>query len=140
MEYLIGCFSTLAILFFIGKYNNYNKFNKDPIISIKYRQSSMYELIKELLPKETFNKKISKTQSMEYEKKINIKVIIVGGCAYWVKDNIFYMADMFAGLINKDTTRIVDTMGMDKVELDKMLFIMDRLRDGEGDDRSSTGN
>jgi hypothetical protein len=140
MEYFIGCFSTLVILFFVGKYNNPNKFNKDPIISIKYRQSSMYELIKEILPKEIFNKKTPKTQSMNHEKKTNVKVIIVNGYAYWVKDNIFYMADMLGGLINKDTTRLVDTMGMDKVELDRMLFIMDRLRDGEGDDRSSTGN
>jgi hypothetical protein len=29
---------------------------------------------------------------------------------------------------------------MDKVQLDKMLFIMDRLRDGKNDDSGSTGN
>ena len=50
------------------------------------------------------------------------------------------MADMADGFINKETTKLVDTMGMDKVELDRMLFIMDRLKDGDGDDRSSSGN
>jgi hypothetical protein len=29
---------------------------------------------------------------------------------------------------------LVDTMGMDKVQLDKMLFIMDQLRDGNKND------
>ena len=140
MEYFIGCFSTLVVLYFVGQYGTFNKFNKDPIINIKYRQSSMYELIKDLLPKEVFRKKVADTQSMKHERKTNVRVIIVHNYAYWVKDNIFYMADMDDGFINKETTRLVDTMGMDKVELDKMLFIMDRLKDGEKDDRSSSGN
>ncbi len=100
----------------------------------------MHEMVKHLIPVESFYKKIPETQSIKYEKRTNVRVIIVDECAYWVKDNLFYMADMEDGFINKETTKLVDTMGMDKVELDRMLFIMDRLKDGEGDDRSSSGN
>lgn len=139
MEYFIGSFSTMVVLYFVGKYGNPKRFNIDQTVSIKYRQSSMHEMVKHLIPIESFNKKILDTQSIKYEKKTNVKVIIVNECAYWVKDNIFYMANMEDGFIDKDTTRLVDTMGMDKVELDKMLFIMDRLKEGEGDDRSSSG-
>jgi hypothetical protein len=42
--------------------------------------------------------------------------------------------------INKESTRRVDTMAMDKVELDKMLFIMDQLRDRNINDSGSSGN
>lgn len=140
MEYFIGSLSTMMILYFVGKYGKPAMFNRDKIISIKYRQSSMHEMVKHLIPVHMFDKKIRETQSIKYEKRTNVKVIIVNECAYWVKDNIFYMADMEDGFINKETTKLVDTMGMDKVELDKMLFIMDRLKEGEGDDRSSSGN
>ncbi len=140
MEYFIGSFSTMMVLYFVGKYGNPRRFNKDKIVSIKYRQSSMHEMVKHLIPIQSFLKKIPETQSLKHEKRTNVKVIIVDECAYWVKNNIFYMAEMEDGFIDKETTRIVDTMGMDKVELDKMLFIMDRLREGEKDDRSSSGN
>jgi len=58
--------------------------------------------------------------------------------AYWIKDNVFYMADMSSdGMVDKDTTRIVDTMAMNKVQLDKMMFIIDRLREDTYDSGGS---
>ena len=60
--------------------------------------------------------------------------------AYWIKDNVFYTADMaMNGNVDKDTTRTVDTMTMNKVQLDKMMFIIDRLREEAFDDRGGTG-
>ena len=100
----------------------------------------MHEVLKPLLPLAEIVKKPKNRQSTKHEEKTNIKVIIIGREAYWVKDNIFYMADMSRDGIDKDTTRIVDTINMDKVQLDKMLFIMDQLREGKTDDSSSTGN
>ena len=41
--------------------------------------------------------------------------------------------------VDKDTTSVVDTMGMNKVQLDKMLFIIDQLRDGKQHDSGSSG-
>ncbi len=60
--------------------------------------------------------------------------------AYWIKDNTFYTADMVQGTVDKETTRIVDTMTMNKVQLDKMIFIIDRLREEAFDDRWGSGN
>jgi hypothetical protein len=77
---------------------------------------------------------ISKTQSKNHYDKTNIKVIIVDNNAYWIKDNIFYKAPLVDQLIDKDSAEQVDTISMDKVQLDKMLFIMDKLREGINDD------
>ncbi len=140
MEYFIGSLSTMIVFYFIGKYGNQRIFNRDKIISIKYRQSSMHEMVKHLIPVQSFAKKVLNTQSMKHDKRTNVKVIIVNGCAYWVKDNIFYMANMEDGFIDKETTRLVDTMGMDKVELDKMIFIIDKLTEGADNDHSNSGN
>lgn len=132
MEYLLGMFSTLLVaLIMSGKIINNKK------ISLKYRQSHIFEIVKPILP--PIKKPEVKTQSKTYEDKTNVKVIIMYNQAFWIKDNVFYMADMKEGYVDKETTRRVDTMGMDKVELDKMLFIMDQLRDGKINDSGSSG-
>ncbi len=71
-----------------------------------------------------------KSQSKIRQEKENVKVIIVEDTAYWIKDNAFYTAPMVDNLINKDYAIQVDTSNMDKVQLDKMLFILDKLREG----------
>ena len=75
-----------------------------------------------------------KTQSRKYHEKMNIKVIIVDENAYWVKDNIFYTAPMINEHIDNDMAKEVDTISMNKVQLEQMLFIMDKLREGINDD------
>lgn len=85
-------------------------------------------------------KLIAKTQSTKHYDKTNIKVIIVDNNAYWIKDNIFYKAPLVNELIDKDSAEQVDTISMDKVQLDKMLFIMDKLREGINDDSRGSGD
>ena len=81
-----------------------------------------------------------KSQSKIRQEKENVRVIIVEETAYWIKDNAFYTAPMVDNLINKDYAIQVDTSNMDKVQLDKMLFIMDQLRDGKRNDSGDSGN
>jgi predicted ribosome-associated RNA-binding protein Tma20 len=81
-----------------------------------------------------------KSQSKIRQEKENVKVIIVENTAYWIKDNAFYTAPMVDNLINKDYAIQVDTSSMDKVQLDKMLFILDKLREGISNDSRGAGN
>jgi Flp pilus assembly protein TadB len=83
-------------------------------------------------------KRIIKTQSQNHFKETNINVIIVDNEAFWIKNNIFYKAQMSEEGVDKSTTQEVDTIAMDKVQLDKMLFIMDKLREGIDDDSRSS--
>jgi hypothetical protein len=139
MKYLTGSLITLLGIYFALR------FLKDELPrktkEIIYTQSHIYEIIKPLLPYVEFsnNKKIV-SQSYVHEEKTRVRVIILDRQAYWIKDNLFYMADVTNNIIEKDTAHVVDTMSMDRVQLDKMLFIMDQLRDGEEYDSGSTGN
>jgi predicted ribosome-associated RNA-binding protein Tma20 len=81
-----------------------------------------------------------KSQSKIRQEKENVRVIIVENEAYWIKDNGFYTAPMVDNLISKDSAIQVDTSTMDKVQLDKMLFILDKLREGISNDSRGTGN
>jgi len=85
-------------------------------------------------------KVINKTQSKMHYDKTNVKVIILDNQAYWIKDNIFYKASLDGQSIDKESAEQVDTMHMDKVQLDKMLFIMDKLREGINDDSRGSGD
>lgn len=81
-----------------------------------------------------------KSQSKIRQEKENVRVIIVEDTAYWIKGNAFYTAPMVDNLINKDYAIQVDTSNMDKVQLDKMLFILDKLREGISNDSRGAGN
>jgi hypothetical protein len=98
-----------------------------------------------LLHRFNYGKKYSRkvtnrTQSKIHYDKTNVKVIILDNQAYWIKDNIFYKAPLDGQSIDKESAEQVDTMGMDKVQLDKMLFIMDKLREGINDDSRGSGD
>ena len=107
---------------------------------IRYSQSHIFEIIKPLLPPINKTKQNKNTQSYKHEEKTNVKVIIMDGSAFWIRENVFYTAQFDPEGIDKDSTTVVDIMGMDTVELNKMLFIMDQLRKGKDNDSSSTGN
>ena len=139
MEYLIGSFTTFALVLLMSF------FKKDGAekqkVTVRYSQSHIFDLVKPLLPPIN-NKPIKKriSQSTKYEDKTNIRVLIIDNVAYWVKENVFYKADVLNNGVDSDTTQVVDTIGMNSVELDKMLFIMDRLREGLDNDSGSTRN
>lgn len=81
-----------------------------------------------------------KTQSKNHYDNTNVKVIILDNQAYWIKNNIFYKAPLVDQVIDKDSAEEVDTISMDRVQLDKMLFIMDKLREGKSDDSRGSRN
>jgi hypothetical protein len=74
---------------------------------------------------------IKKTQSIDYVQKTNVRAIVVDDQIYWIAGNEFYTADVVDGNVEENTTRLVDTMTMDKVQLNKIMFIVDKLREGD---------
>jgi hypothetical protein len=81
-----------------------------------------------------------KSQSKIRQEKQNVKVIVVQNEAYWIQDNAFYKAPLINHLISQSDAEQVDTSHMDKVQLDQMLFILDKLREGINDDSRGSGN
>lgn len=136
MNNLYGVIGTTAIVllcFYIYLLRNRIKDSKTPVVSqamLHYRYST-----RKNKPRR-FN---VKSQSKNHYDETNTKVIIFDNNAYWIKHNIFYKAPMVDQLVDKDSAEQVDTMGMDKIQLDKMLFIMDKLREGINDDSRGSG-
>jgi hypothetical protein len=139
MDYLVGSALTVLVCYFLLKDFIYSVGPKNKI-KISYSQSNIHEQIKHFLPPASSLAVKKITQSSKHRDQKSVKVIIVDGNAYWISDNKFYTAIVEEHGINKNAAVVVDTIGMDKVELDKMLFIMDKLREGKSHDSGSTGN
>ena len=133
MDFLLGTVTTTLVLFIFIVFLINKRNKREPFFLIKYSQSHIHRILSPLLPQVDQISKISNknSQSSKHLKNTNVRVLIVEGKAYWTKNNVFYVSSIVDGDIDKDNAQVVDTMGMSKVELDKMLFIIDQLRKGE---------
>jgi hypothetical protein len=139
MEYLLVVGLTLLSYWSIIKISNKRRMiflNKN-----KYRQSSIYEMVKDVVPKQRFDKPKVITQSQRHIQKNMLRVVIADGSAYWILNNVFYTANAINGRVDEETIKPLDIENMPTKELDKMLSILDDLKQGVGpNDSSSTGN
>ena len=118
--------------------------NKKRIVSfskIKYTQSYIYEVVKDIVPEKVNSKPKVLSQSQKHIQKNMLKVVITEGKAYWIMNNVFYTANAIQGRIDESTTKPLDIENMPQEEVKKMLSILDDLKQGvEINDSGSTGN
>jgi hypothetical protein len=116
------------------------KNRKKHFAKLVYTQSSIHQIVKSFLPKDLFEVPKMLSQSRKHVRNNTVKVLIIEDSAYWVHNNMFYVADAVDGEVDSETVRPVDTNNMSKRDIDKMLFILDSLKNGSSDDSSSTWN
>jgi hypothetical protein len=140
MEYLAGSALTLLGMFALSVFYFKNRldFSKNANV-IRYSQSHIYEIIRDYIPLSSFDKREIKTQSRNHQNSIYTRVVFAGDQAYWIKDNTLFVADMEEGLVNEETTRQVDTMAMDSVQLKKVVSIVEALTEGRKNDSGYSG-
>lgn len=139
MEYIIGFLSAIVFVYFLVRIQNKYDVLRLRLKFSKATQSRNHYLFERDVDAVQKKKKEVNRQSAKHDKNVNIRVIIMDNQAYWIKDNVFYTAELNHGIVDKDTTKEVDTMTMNKVQLDKMIFIIDRLREEAFDDRWGSG-
>lgn len=112
----------------------------NPINKIRYSQSHIHEITKYYLPDSLFLPMRKPRQSFNHEKSINLKVLFFDKEAYWIKGNTLFIAEQEDGIVKEETAKRVDTMGMDKVQLEKVIYIVDILNEGNQNDSGYTRN
>jgi hypothetical protein len=123
MEYFIGSMVTLACLISL-RFLLKNKGKR--VIKVKVSQSYLYELMSDIANRE-FERSTRQRQSDKYLEKDMTKIMIVEDRAYWIKDNRLHVADYLNGKIDNYSAKEVDTMGMDSVELERTIFVVEKL-------------
>lgn len=136
IKYFIGIGLTLGL----SSYIIYRGRKVKSFSGIAYTQSSIHLMIKDFIPKTLYEKPKVESQSLKHIEKNTIKVIFIEDKAYWVSNNIFYCAEANGGYVDAETVEPIDTTNMSKKDIDKMLFILDNLKNGSNDDSSSAGN
>jgi hypothetical protein len=117
-----------------------NRKRKKSFNKVLYRQSDMHNILKDFFFKDIFDDKVVTSQSKIWRDKQTTKVVIIDQKAYWVSNNMFYVGDTVNGKVSPETGRPLDTTKMSKKEIDKMLFILDNLKNGKINDSGSAGN
>jgi uncharacterized protein YeeX (DUF496 family) len=134
MEYFLITVLTFGLTWSIISIANKRKINL--FSKIKYRQSNIHEIVKNVIPKEMFEKPKKIRQSEKHIQKNMLKVIITDGMAYWTVNNVFYSARSINGRVDESTIKPLDVHELSKKELEKMMDILDSLRNGVGQDDS----
>jgi hypothetical protein len=142
MEYLFGFFVGTVLMLLSYRFMVKNNLTKTKPILISYRQSHIFNAVKPFADiAYRVNRPVMKTQATDYEKSQTVRVVMTEGQAYWIRNQIFYTADINEDYsVDNDSTRTVDTMSMDRVQLEKIMFIVERLTDGAENDDSNSGN
>ena len=133
MEYFLGSLITLLIMSYFSK--RISKSVSKPTKQLQYTQAYVDNLVYQKVVEQFLPPSESKkTQATEHFKKDEVRVIIIEGEAYWIVDQTLYMAKIVDGTVDNETTKKVDTMTMDDVQLEKTQFIVHKLTEGKGND------
>ena len=137
MEYFVGSVVTLVIVMAIGLI--FRRAQADTPITISYSQSYIHQLMYPYIFTNEEIKAARPTQASKHAGDVYIRILIIDGFAYWIRNNVFYVADVEGEEVLKETAKQVDTMAMDKVQLEKMMFIVSKLTEGKADDSWNAG-
>jgi hypothetical protein len=137
MEYFVGAAITMLAYLIARKFIRKELEEKEDALKITYNQSHIYEMMAPYLKYSPPLEEFVPRQSDNFLQNAYMKVMIVKDKAYWIKDNVFYVADVVQGQVAKAEARKVDTMAMSKVELEEMMFIVEKLREDNNDNRGS---
>ena len=139
MEYFIGSIATLIAFVTLSKlFNKYNA-TKKPDFAVRYSQSYVHEMLNSGISIVPIQPPMV-TQARKHLETRQTRVVFANNKAYWISNNTCLEADVVDGEVQQDTQRAVDTMSLDKVQLDEMSFIVSKLTEGTTNDFGNSGN
>jgi hypothetical protein len=139
MEFFIGSVVTIIAYVVTNRLINNGAAGSMRIPAVRYSQSHVYSLVSPYLDFAPLATTKALTQAQNYYNNVYVKILVANGKAYWIKDNTFYVAEFKEGMVDKDTTKAVDTMSMSKSEISQMMFIVEKLKEGSHDDNWNPG-
>jgi hypothetical protein len=144
MEYIIGIAIGIASVIIVSSL----RAKSIPMVGKLKLRSSQSRIYNQLRPAfEIMNMiKPSKplvSQAAKHMQENSMRFLTMEDKAYWIKDNTVFVADISNGdlsSIGDVAANPVDMMSLDKEELDKMIFIVEKLTEGLANDSRNSGN
>lgn len=139
MDFVLGFLLTTSCFYILSRIYK-NKVALEPKFRIRFSQTHKFELTKwSYLPfYQTRTKK--NRQSQNYFDKTTLKIYVLENQAYWIAEGGLHTAKVIDGSLDRNSTKKVDTMGMDEVELKRIIYVIDQLNEGKQNDSGNPGN
>jgi endonuclease/exonuclease/phosphatase (EEP) superfamily protein YafD len=142
MEYFLGAVIAVACMAILSKI--VRRESKSLRLNVVYRQSHIFSMLSSSLIMPLgghTSPELLDTQATRYFDSKHLRVLFFNDRAYWIKDQQVYVADVLDGIVDEQSTKTLDMMAMSKVELDEMIFIIDKLNEGSSKhDGGNSGN
>ncbi len=142
MEYIVGSLVTFFVMLMTSKRIEKSIRQYSKRMPLRYSQTRMFELISFTIENSELSLSIPKppSQSSKLYEKMHLRVVVYENKAYWIKDNTVYSAEINNGNFDHENAKVVDIMSMDKVQLDAMSVIVQRLTEGNKNDYRGPGD
>lgn len=134
MEYLLGALVTLFSVIILNRLFS-KQIKKSAKMTLPVSQSYLHKFLSSYGTDS--NKANLETQSAKFVRDQHVKVMIVEDEAYWIYNNQLYVARYENGEVNNLSAEKVDTISMNSVQLEKTMFIVEKLTEGKNDSSSS---
>lgn len=138
MEYLLGSLTT-AVSFFILTKILQNRLVHYLPGKINISQSRTHSMVGHLILNIPEQKPL-KTQATDHFDKAHVRVVLLENMAYWIQDSELLCAEIIDGQVDSNSTKKVDTMALDDVELNKVILVVEKLTEGKTNDSGYSGN
>lgn len=126
LYFFAGVLTTLLVVVIIKQYSKRSRAKR-----IAIKQSSMFQVIKKLVPDLVKIYTDSYTQALSYEDNKSFKYIeMPDEKAYWINKNNIYYADIKDGRFNPAEGQLSEMKNLSEKQVNKMLFIYNSLKNG----------
>ena len=139
MDFVLGFLLTVFCLYVLSKIYK-NKVASETKFKIRYGQSYKFELTKWSYFSPYEGKKKRNSQSQNHLDKSTTRVLVLENQAYWIAEGGLHTANIVDGSLDTNSTKRVDTMGMDEVELKRIIYVIDQLNEGTQNDSGNPGD
>lgn len=138
MEYLLLILLIIPIFIIYRMINVGRKIStKKPVLMTQAKAVSMVSRLYSVAENAYKNKN---RQSKEFFDKMHPRILIMDGKGYWISNNAVYYASFDENGLDTENAIQLDTMSMNDVELKKLMFIVEQLTKGLGNEDSSEWN
>lgn len=139
MDFVLGFLLTVFCLYVLSRIYK-NKVASEPKFKIRYGQSYKFDLTKWSYFPPYESKKKRNSQSQNHLEKSTTRVLVLENQAYWIAEGGLHTANIVDGSLDTNSTKRVDTMGMDEVELKRIIYVIDQLNEGTQNDSGNPGD
>ena len=138
MDYILGVITAVFAIYAVRRF--WYPLSKPKPVYVKYSQSHMFELIRPSIEMMMSFPQYVETQSRKHLERNIVNVLIYEDKAYWIRDNSVFVANVVDGAVDQQSAATIDAMKLDKLGLERLSFVIDKLTEGGRDDSRNPRN